>query len=121
MKYAPYILGAIVVVGVAIWAYWNWIRSQPPTTSPAFRMPIDDAFELKVPGKVVVVGKIAAGEVRPGDRLKIKGQNEEISVEVEALEAFGEPITVGRTGKNVGIMLIGATKEQIMQGAMLVR
>ena len=84
-------------------------------------MLIDDAFALKVPGKVVVVGKIAEGEVRPGDRLKIKQGNDEIAVEVEALEAFGSPVSVGRSGSNIGIMLVGATKEQIAPGATLVR
>ncbi len=125
MKYTPYILFGIVFVAVAAWAYWHWMRSPSPSLSPptsaAFRMPIEDAFALKVPGKVVVVGKIAEGEVRPGDRLKIKAENEEISVEVEAVEAFGERIAVGSRDKHVGIMLIGATKEQIVKGAVLVR
>ena len=110
MKYIPYVLVAIVVIGIGAWVCWQWMHSQPNEPSAAsvsFRMPIDDAFALKVPGKVVVVGKIAEGEVRPGDRLKIKHGNEEIAVEVEALEAFGAPVSVGRTGSNIGIMLIG--------------
>jgi selenocysteine-specific translation elongation factor len=121
MKYAPYVVVAIVVVAIGAWVCWQWIRSQPAPASAPFRMPIDDAFALKVPGKVVVVGKIAEGEVRPGDHLKIKRENDEIPVEVEGLEAFGAPVSVGRTGNNIGIMLDGATKEQIVAGAILVR
>lgn len=83
-------------------------------------MPIDDAFALKVDGKVVVVGKIEEGEVRAGDRMKIKQENV-IAVQVESLEAFGSPVSVGRSGNNIGIMLMGATKEQISPGAILVR
>ena len=124
MKYAPYVIAAIVFVGIGAWFCWQWMRSQsaPPTpASTAFRMPIDDAFALKVPGKVVVVGKVAEGEVRPGDRLKIKHGNDEIPVEVEALEASGSPVSVGRSGSNIGIMLVGASKEQVLSGATLVR
>jgi selenocysteine-specific translation elongation factor len=124
MKCASYVVVAIVVIGIGAWVCWQWMRSQPAQPAPAsasFRMPIDDAFALKVPGKVVVVGKIAEGEVRPGDRLKIKHGDDEISVEVEALEAFGAPVSVGRAGSNIGIMLIGATKEQIVAGAILSR
>ena len=124
MKCAPYVIVTIVILAVAVWAYWGWSRKE---TKPAlaaltpFLMPIDDAFALQVQGKVVIVGKIIAGEVRPGDRLTVKLQNDEISVEVEALEAFGKPIAMGRSGENVGIMLIGVTKEQIRVGASLVR
>jgi selenocysteine-specific translation elongation factor len=89
--------------------------------SVRFRMPIDDAFALKIPGKVVVVGKIAEGEVRRGDRLKVKNGKDEIVVEVEGLEAFGAPVSIGRTGNNIGIMLVGVTKDQIGSGATLVR
>ncbi len=124
MKYAPYVLVAIVVIAIGTWVCWQWMRSQsaPPTpASTSFRMLIDDAFALKVPGKVVVVGKIAEGEVRPGDRLKIKQGNDEIAVEVEGLEAFGSPVSVGRSGSKIGIMLVGATKDQIASGATLVR
>ena len=124
MKYAPYVLIAIVAIAIGAWACWQWMRSQPAQHNPvstSFRMPIDDAFALKVPGKVVVVGKIAEGEVRPGDRLKIKHGNDEIAVEVESLEAFGAPVSVGRSGSVIGIMLVGATKEQISPGATLFR
>ncbi len=124
MRYAPYVVMAIVVIGVGAWVCWQWMRSQPAPLGPAstsFRMPIDDAFALKIPGNVVVVGKIAEGEVRPGDRLKIKQGNDEIAVEVEALEAFGSPVSVGRSGSNIGVMLVGASKEQIASGATLVR
>jgi selenocysteine-specific translation elongation factor len=124
MKYAPYALVTIVVIAIGAWVCWQRMRSQPAqpaAVSASFRMPIDDAFALKVPGKVVVVGKIEEGEVRPGDHLKIKNANDEILVEVEALEAFGAPVAIGRTGSNIGIMLIGATKEQIVAGAILSR
>ena len=85
-----------------------------------FRMPIDDAFALKVPGKVVVVGVVADGEVRPGARLVLRTAAAELPVTVEALEAFNKPLEAARRGERVGIMLVGATKEQVGSEAVLV-
>jgi translation elongation factor EF-Tu-like GTPase len=119
MKYALYVLVAVLAVAAGV--CWQWTYTPPPATVPVFRLPIDDAFDFKNPGKVVVVGTIAEGEVRPGDHLKIKGHSGEISVEVEAMEAFGIPLSVGQAGKTVGIKLIGAMKEQVGKDAVLVR
>ena len=121
MKLAPYLFIAFAVIAVAVGGFRYWSRQPTDLRSAAFRMPIDDAFALTVAGKVVVVGKIVEGEVRPGDRLTIKLQTGDIAVEVEALEAFGEPISVGQSGKNIGVLLVGASKQQISPGAILVR
>ena len=83
-------------------------------------MPIDDAFALKVPGKVVVVGVVAEGEVRPGARLVLRTTAAELPVTVEALEAHHRALQVARRGEPVGIMLAGASKEQVGPGAVLV-
>lgn len=96
-------------------------RRSPHNSSHPFRMPIDDAFALKLPGKVVVVGVIAEGEVRPGDHLTIQCPYSRINVQVEGLEAYHKPLRVAKRGDRVGLMLIGATKEQICSGAVLVK
>ena len=66
---------------------FNWFRGKGQPAAP-FRMPVDDAFALKVPGKVVVVGVVAEGEVRPGARLVLRAAAAELPVTVEALEAY---------------------------------
>jgi selenocysteine-specific translation elongation factor len=82
-------------------------------------MPVDDAFALKVLGKVVVVGVVADGEVRPGDRLVLRASAAEVPVTVEALEAHHRPLQVARRGDRVGVMLVGADKAQVGHGAVL--
>ncbi len=105
-----------------------WFRrpkANPPATLPAssaaaFDMPIDDAFALKVDGSVVVVGVIAAGEIKPGMRLEIRTAHASIPVTVTALEGGPDkPISHARAGDRVGVMLQGASKEQVPAGSRL--
>ena len=96
----------------------DWFRGAARPAAP-FRMPVDDAFALKVPGKVVVVGVVADGEVRPGDRLVLRAAGAEVPVTVEALEAHHQPVRAARRGDRVGVMLIGADKAQVGHGAVL--
>lgn len=96
----------------------DWFRGAARPTAP-FRMPIDDVFALKMPGKVVVVGVVADGEVRPGDRLVLRAAAAEVPVRVEALEAYHQPIQAARCGDRVGVMLVGVDKAQVGHGAVL--
>lgn len=120
-------LGGVAIVAVstliviAIWLFSSSSRAEFVQSTGPFRMPIDDIFALKEHGKVVVVGTIAEGEVRPRDHLIIKSKDQELKVEVEALEAFGESVPVGRQGKKIGIMLRGANKDEIPPDATVVR
>jgi selenocysteine-specific translation elongation factor len=81
---------------------------------------VDDAFALKQAGKVVVVGVVAEGEVRPGAQLLLRAGAGELQVTAEALEASHLPLHVARQGDRIGILLVGATKEQITAGTILV-
>jgi selenocysteine-specific translation elongation factor len=83
-------------------------------------MPVDDAFALTVPGRMVVVGVVADGEVRPGDRLILRTAGALLPVTVEALEAHHKPLKAARRGEQVGIMLVGADIAQLRHGAVLV-
>lgn len=114
---------AAVGVGSAMW--FRRPKVNPPSTmpaasAPAFDMPIDDAFRLKAEGSVVVVGVIAAGEIRPGMRLEIRTANGAIPVTVTALEGGPDkPISNARAGDRIGIMLQGASKDQVPPGSRL--
>ena len=116
MKFAVAgILALAAVTAAAMWLH----RNRPPAPAAAFRMPIDDAFALIAPGKVVVVGVIAEGEIRPGKSLMLHTDTAAIPVTVEALEAYHKPLSSARAGDRVGIMLVGAEKDQVTAGASL--
>jgi translation elongation factor EF-Tu-like GTPase len=114
---------AAIGVGSAMW--FRRPKVNPPSTLPAasaaaFDMPIDDAFRLKVEGSVVVVGVIAAGEIKLGMRLEIRTGNGAIPVTVTALEGGPDkPISHARAGDRVGVMLQGVAKDQVPAGSRL--
>jgi selenocysteine-specific translation elongation factor len=119
MKYLALALLLILICAVAAWFLRGKSRNaSPPATQ--FHMPIDDVFAIKSISKVVVVGIVAEGEVRPGDRLLIRSGSQERSVTVEALERIDQPLKIARKGEQVAVMLIGADKDQISAGAILV-
>jgi selenocysteine-specific translation elongation factor len=97
---------------------FDWFRGAARAAEP-FRMPVDDAFALKVPGKVVVVGVVADDEVRPGDRLVLRTTAAEVPVTVEALETHHKPLRAARRDDRIGVMLVGVDKAQVEHGAML--
>ena len=102
-----------------------WFRKKTTSLSPAandaaiFDMPIDDAFKLKVAGRVVVVGVVAAGEIRPGMDLRIRTPETTIPVKVIALEAFHQPLKYAHVGDNVAALLDGVERDQVVPGSRL--
>lgn len=92
---------------------FDWFRGTAGSTV-RFRMPVDDAFAIEGSGKVIVVGVVTDGEVRPGDRLVLRTPVATVPVTVKALEAYSEPLQVAQRvqvahrGDRVGIMLVGA-------------
>lgn len=119
MKYAAVGAVALVLIGVVAWLWRGRLGEQGRASSMSFYLPVDEAFALKQPGKVVVVGVVAEGEVRPGVRLVLRSVAGDRQVTVEALEAFGQPLQVARQGDRVGLILLGASKEQVGPGAVL--
>jgi elongation factor Tu len=83
-------------------------------------MPIDDVFALKAHGKVVVVGVIEEGAIRPGDSLTIQSGEYSIPVLVESLEAYHKPLNSAKAGDRVGILLHGIDKDKVVLPANLV-
>jgi selenocysteine-specific translation elongation factor len=122
MKYTGLALLVVLVVipvVVVIWKMMSVSIAASSRSSP-FRMTIDDVFALKKPGSVIVVGVVSEGEVKPGDSLCVKTGSGQIQVRVEALEAHDKPLDRATAGDRVGIMLAGASKEQISPHDLLV-
>ena len=80
---------------------FDWFRGRERKATP-FLMSVEDAFEIQMPGKAVVVGVVAQGEVRPGAYLVLRrSAAEALPVIVEALEAHCRPVKVARRGDRV--------------------
>jgi len=83
-------------------------------------MPIDDKFSLTVPNKVVVVGIVEEGQVRPGDRLILRTESKNLLATVEGLEAFSRRIMTAREGDRVAVLLVGIEAKDIESNGVLI-
>jgi elongation factor Tu len=84
-----------------------------------FLMPIEDVFSIKGRG-TVGTGRIERGIVRTGEALEIVGMGEEIGTTTcTGVEMFQKTLDEGRAGENVGVLLRGVDKKDLVRGMCL--
>jgi elongation factor Tu len=83
-----------------------------------FLMPVEDVFSIKGRG-TVVTGRIARGKVKVGDTIEIVGIKDTQTTTVTGVEMFRKSLEEGQAGDNVGILLRGIEKEQVVRGQVL--
>ncbi|MGX7582870.1 elongation factor Tu [Candidatus Vidania fulgoroideorum] len=83
-----------------------------------FLMPIEDVFSISGRG-TVVTGRIEKGKVNIGDNLEIIGLCKKSSAVCIGIEMFRKILTSGQAGDNVGILLRGIKREDVIRGQVL--
>ena len=84
-----------------------------------FLMPIEDVFSIKGRG-TVGTGRVERGIVKTGDALEIVGMNDEIATTTcTGVEMFQKTLDEGRAGENVGVLLRGVDKKDLIRGMVL--
>jgi len=84
-----------------------------------FLMPIEDVFSIKGRG-TVGTGRIERGIVKTGDPLEIVGMREEVeNTTCTGVEMFQKTLDEGRAGENVGVLLRGVDKKELVRGMVL--
>lgn len=81
-------------------------------------MAIHEVSQRKGDARIVVTGKVHAGEVRAGDRLLVRTPSATIPVVVEDLVGFS-PIPAFMAGQNAAVALRGITAAEIPAGSRL--
>jgi len=85
-----------------------------------FLMPIEDVFSIKGRG-TVVTGRIERGKVKVQDKVEIVGIKDTEETTVTGVEMFKKSLDEGRAGDNVGILLRGVQKEDVVRGQVLAK
>lgn len=80
-----------------------------------FLMPVEDVFSIKGRG-TVATGRIEQGVVNTNDEIEISGINETRKVVVTGVEMFRKTLDRGEAGDNVGLLLRGIEREEILRG-----
>ena len=83
-----------------------------------FLMPIEDVFSISGRG-TVVTGRIERGLVKTGEEIEIIGVRDTTKTTVTGVEMFRKILDEGRAGENVGVLLRGTKKEDVVRGMVL--
>ena len=85
-----------------------------------FLMPIEDVFSISGRG-TVVTGRIERGIVKNGEEIEIIGINPTTKTVCTGVEMFRKLLDEGRAGDNVGVLLRGTKREEVVRGQVLAK
>lgn len=83
-----------------------------------FLMPIEDIFSITGRG-TVVTGRVERGRLTPGKEVEIIGFGKQWKTVATSLEMFRKTLDEGLAGDNVGILLRGVEKDDVMRGMVV--
>lgn len=83
-----------------------------------FILPIEDVFSISGRG-TVVTGRIEAGILKVGDEVEIVGIKDTTKTTCTGVEMFRKLLDQGQAGDNVGVLLRGVKREDVLRGQVL--
>jgi elongation factor Tu len=83
-----------------------------------FLMPIEDIFSITGRG-TVVTGRVERGKMLPGKEVEIIGFGKQWKTVATSLEMFRKTLDEGLAGDNIGILLRGVEKDDVMRGMVV--
>ena len=98
----------------------TWIPEPVRETDKPFLMPIEDVFSIEGRG-TVVTGRVERGTVRVGDACEIVGLKETAKSTITGVEMFRKELEAGVAGDNIGCLLRGTKKEEVVRGQVLAK
>ncbi|EEJ72211.1 elongation factor Tu [Lactobacillus ultunensis] len=97
----------------------EYIPTPERQTDKPFLMPVEDVFTITGRG-TVASGRIDRGTVKIGDEVEIVGLVDKVLKSVvTGLEMFHKTLDLGEAGDNVGILLRGIDRDQVVRGQVL--
>ena len=98
----------------------TWFDDPVRDADKPFLMPIEDIFTISGRG-TVVTGKIERGVVNMNDPVEIVGIRPTAQSTVTGIEMFQKTLDQGIAGDNVGILLRGVEKKDVVRGQVLAK
>ena len=97
----------------------EYIPTPERQTDKPFLMPVEDVFTITGRG-TVASGRIDRGTVKVGDEVEIVGLIEDVKKSVvTGLEMFHKTLDLGEAGDNVGVLLRGVDRDEVVRGQVL--
>jgi len=98
----------------------DYIPTPTREVDKPFLMAIEDVFSITGRG-TVSTGRIERGAILVGDTVELIGLGETKTTTVTGLEMFQKTLDKGMAGDNIGILLRGLQKNDVMRGMVLAK
>ena len=98
----------------------TWFDDPVRDDQKPFLMPIEDIFTISGRG-TVVTGKIERGVINMNEPVQIVGIRPTADTTVTGIEMFQKTLDQGMAGDNVGILLRGIEKKDVVRGQVLAK
>ncbi|AQT69867.1 Elongation factor Tu [Anaerohalosphaera lusitana] len=86
-----------------------------------FLMPVEDVFSIKGRG-TVGTGRVERGMVHTGDEVEVVGLSDDVrKTTVTGVEMFNKTLDEGQAGDNVGLLLRGVEKKELLRGQVVAK
>ena len=90
-------------------------------TDKPFLMPVEDVFTITGRG-TVATGRVERGTLHLNDELEILGVKEDVlKTVVTGIEMFRKQLDEAMAGENIGVLLRGVNRDQIVRGQVLAK
>ena len=96
----------------------NFIPLPPRPVDQPFLMPVEDVFSITGRG-TVGTGRVERGKVKVGEEVELVGIRETRKTTCTGVEMFRKLLDEGEAGDNVGLLLRGVQKEELMRGMVV--
>ncbi|MEA3333915.1 MAG: elongation factor Tu [Pseudomonadota bacterium] len=105
-------------IGELMDAVDSYIPTPEREVDKTFLMPVEDVFSISGRG-TVATGRIERGVIKVGEDVEIVGIRDTDKTVCTGVEMFRKLLDQGQAGDNVGILLRGKKREEIVRGQVL--
>jgi elongation factor Tu len=81
-------------------------------------MPVEDVFSISGRG-TVATGRVECGVIHVGDEIEIVGIRDTQKTTITGVEMFRKILDEGQAGDNIGALLRGTKREEVVRGQVL--
>jgi len=98
----------------------EYIPMPPREMDKPFLMSVEDVFSIKGRG-TVATGRVERGLLKPMEEVEIVGLRETRKTVATSLEMFRKILDYAEAGDNVGVLLRGIDRDEVMRGMVLAK
>ncbi len=96
----------------------TWVPEPKRDVDKPFLMPVEDVFSISGRG-TVATGRVERGVIHVGDEIEIVGIRDTQVTTITGVEMFRKLLDEGQAGDNIGALLRGTKRDEVVRGQVL--